>query len=91
MTEFININGFSLYGETQTNLTLNKTSIPWLRIEKEPNKLPVAYLTSRIFYWKTEEENSENKYIFFNHLTLIGQASAISVHIYGVSSLDEYP
>ena len=67
MTEFTDINGFSLYGKTQTNSTINNTTIPWLRIKKEPNKLPVAYLTSRVFYWKLEEK-SQDKYIFYSHV-----------------------
>ena len=67
MTEFTNINGFSLYGETQLEQTINNTSIPWLRIKKEPNKLPVAYLTSRVFYWK-QENKSGDKYIFYSHV-----------------------
>lgn len=69
MTEIGNINAFSLYGNIG-DTTQNNTNNPWLRIKKEPNKLPVAELITKVLYWKVSESTDfkDSSYVFYSYL-----------------------
>ena len=69
MTEIGNINAFSLYGNIG-DTTQNNTNNPWLRIKKEPNKLPVAELVSKVLYWKVSDSSkfTDSSYVFYSYL-----------------------
>ena len=69
MTEIGNINAFSLYGNIG-DTTQNNTNNPWLRIKKEPNKLPVAELITKVLYWKVSESSKfiDSSYVFYSYL-----------------------